>query len=169
MTLFFSLHSPSKNIFFLTLALNSELKFLICFLFPLPSSLFLVIAWEAVKGILVSRITGNTPYSDNPVTEPDSRIPDKKSEIPDSVSKIPDCESEIPEEKSKIPDCEPPKPSTVNQSSNSPDLDQSLDQLLPNSLSQTQREDFIEFGKKKASSLPKPPVLPIKWIKKHHE
>ena len=36
-------------------------------------------------------------------------------------------------------------------------------------LSEDERESFLEFGKKKANSLPKPPQLPIKWIKTNFE
>ncbi|WP_414623824.1 hypothetical protein [Calothrix sp. CCY 0018] len=36
-------------------------------------------------------------------------------------------------------------------------------------LSKGERESFLEFGKKKASQLPKPPQLTIKWIQAHHE
>jgi hypothetical protein len=131
-----------------------------------------VIAWEAVKGILVSRITSST---DNDIsvpsesyTEPDSGIPDYQSRIPDSQSGIPDSQSRIPDSQSRIPDYEPPKPATQNDCGDSPTSKQSLDQLLKNSLSSEQeREDFIEFCKKKVTSLPKVPTLPLEWIRKH--
>jgi hypothetical protein len=85
-------------------------------------------------------------------TEPDSRIPDSQSRIPDYQS--------------RIPDYEPPKPSTQNDCGDSPVIKQSLDQLLNNSLSTEQeRENFIEFGKKKAASLPTVPALPLEWIR----
>ncbi|WP_206757775.1 hypothetical protein [Scytonema hofmannii] len=130
------------------------------------------IVWKAIKGAVVSIIT---PQADNDIsvpsesyTEPDSRIPDCQSEIPDCQSEIPDCQSEILDCQSGIPDYEPPKPATQSDCGDSPDLDQSLDQLLNNSLSNEQeRESFIEFGKKKASELPKPPGLTLSWIKKH--
>ena len=37
------------------------------------------------------------------------------------------------------------------------------------SLSEAERESFLEFGKKKASELPKPPTLISNWIKTHWE
>lgn len=37
-------------------------------------------------------------------------------------------------------------------------------QSFINSLSEGERENFWEFGRKKASQLPKPPELPLKWI-----
>jgi hypothetical protein len=115
-----------------------------------------VIAWEAVKGILVSRIT---PETDNDINVPSESYTEPDSRIPDSQSRIPDYQS-------RIPDYEPPKPSTQNDCGDSPVIKQSLDQLLNNSLSTEQeRENFIEFGKKKAASLPTVPALPLEWIR----
>jgi len=37
------------------------------------------------------------------------------------------------------------------------------------SLSEGEREKFLEFGLNKAAALPKPPTLPEKWIEKHHQ
>ena len=37
------------------------------------------------------------------------------------------------------------------------------------SLSQEERESFLEFGLKKASQLPRPPELPLKWVEKNWE
>ena len=36
-------------------------------------------------------------------------------------------------------------------------------------LSEGERENFLEFGKKKANQLPKPPELPLKWIEANFE
>ncbi len=36
-------------------------------------------------------------------------------------------------------------------------------------LSESQRENFLEFGQKKAAQLPKKPELPLKWIEKNFE
>ncbi len=36
-------------------------------------------------------------------------------------------------------------------------------------ISEAERESFIEFGKKKAAQLPRPPELPLKWIEKNWE
>jgi hypothetical protein len=36
-------------------------------------------------------------------------------------------------------------------------------------LSEGERENFIEFGKKKAAQLPNPPQLPLKWIEKNFD
>jgi len=40
-------------------------------------------------------------------------------------------------------------------------------QTFTDSLSETEREKFLEFGLKKASELPKPPALPEKWIERN--
>jgi hypothetical protein len=42
-------------------------------------------------------------------------------------------------------------------------------QIFNNSLSDSEREKFLEFGLNKAAALPKPPTLPEKWIEKHHQ
>ncbi|NJO64763.1 MAG: hypothetical protein HC836_43505, partial [Richelia sp. RM2_1_2] len=40
---------------------------------------------------------------------------------------------------------------------------------LIQTLSEDERENFLQFGLKKTASLPKPPELPIKWIEAHFE
>ena len=130
------------------------------------------IAWKAIKGAVVSIITpqtnNHTSVPSESYTEPDSGILEGESGILEGESGILEGESEILEGESEIPDYEPPKPATQNVCGNSPSLDQSLDQLLNNSLSNEQeRESFIEFGKKKANELPKPPGLPLTWIRAH--
>ena len=56
-----------------------------------------------------------------------------------------------------------------------PDEDSSISKInktyldFLDSLSEEQREDFLNFGNKKASELPKPPILPSKWIETHFE
>ncbi|MFP5275409.1 MAG: hypothetical protein ACLGGO_35350, partial [Coleofasciculus sp.] len=37
------------------------------------------------------------------------------------------------------------------------------------SLSDSEREKFLKFGLNKASQLPKPPTLAVKWIEKHYQ
>ncbi|WP_051470207.1 hypothetical protein [Fischerella sp. PCC 9605] len=37
------------------------------------------------------------------------------------------------------------------------------------SLSEGERESFLEFGKNKAAQLPRPPELPLKWIEANFE
>jgi hypothetical protein len=49
------------------------------------------------------------------------------------------------------------------------DVSTNLYQIFYNSLSNSERESFLEFGNKLASQLPKVPTLPSKWIEKNFE
>ncbi len=115
------------------------------------------IVWKAIKGAVVSIIA---PQTDNNVSVPSESYTEPDSRILDCQSEILDCQSEIP-------DYEPPKPATQNDCSDSPNSKQSLDQLLTNSLSEQERESFIEFGKKKSKEMPTIPTLVLPWIKTH--
>ena len=53
--------------------------------------------------------------------------------------------------------------------SDSTDLLTSSYQIFISSLSEDERESFLEFGKKKASQMPEVPRLPLKWIEKNLE
>ncbi|WP_189523561.1 hypothetical protein [Nostoc sp. PA-18-2419] len=59
------------------------------------------------------------------------------------------------------------KPSTGKDSTTLQTIQTYLDFI--NSLSESERENFIEFGKKKAAQLPKAPELPLKWIEKNFD
>ncbi len=61
---------------------------------------------------------------------------------------------------------ETPTPPNPAQRKDSPDSPYSY-QIFINSLSDCERESFFEFGMKKAAELPKPPVLPKKWIERN--
>jgi len=61
---------------------------------------------------------------------------------------------------------ETPTPPNPAQSKHSPDSPYSY-QIFINSLSDCERESFFELGMKKAAELPKPPVLPKKWIERN--
>jgi len=84
-------------------------------------------------------------------------------QIRDSLdrSETPLDRSETPLDRSETPT--PPNPA---QSKHSPDSPYSY-QIFINSLSDCERESFFEFGMKKAAELPKPPVLPKKWIERN--
>lgn len=56
----------------------------------------------------------------------------------------------------------PPEPPPVKDSGNSQTYSDYSDFIK--TLSESERESFLEFGNKKASQLPKPPELPLKWI-----
>jgi hypothetical protein len=62
---------------------------------------------------------------------------------------------------------QPPEPPT-SKASEVPHTIQTY-QTYTDSLSESERESFLEFGKKKASELPKPPTLISNWIKTHWE
>ncbi len=60
-----------------------------------------------------------------------------------------------------------PEPLPDNDSSPSKTIKTYSD--FKDSLSQEERESFLEFGLKKASQLPRPPELPLKWVEKNWE
>ena len=59
----------------------------------------------------------------------------------------------------------PPKPRKTNKHSDSPDSSSDSYQIFLNSLSDSQRENFLTFCQEQANQLPKPPVLIKSWIK----
>ena len=71
-------------------------------------------------------------------------------------------ESQKRDSESQKRDCEPPELL--------PDKDYSTSQTIQTysnfiqTLSEKQRENFLKFGLKKAAELPKPPILPERWI-----
>ena len=87
-----------------------------------------------------------------------------------------DCESptvnyQSPSGKSSRPseNLTPPKPRHINKDSDSPDVSSDSYQIFLKSLSQHQREKFLEFCQQQASQLPKPPVLVKRWIQNNWE
>lgn len=84
-------------------------------------------------------------------------------QIGDSLDK-----SETPLDKSEtsLDKLETPTPPNPAQRKHSPDSPYSY-QIFINSLSDCERESFFEFGMKRAAELPKPPVLPKKWIERN--
>ena len=93
------------------------------------------IDWEAPKGIVVSLSISNS-----------FRECGKESTIAESESTIAETKS--------------PEPLLNKASGDSP----YFYHLFTKSLSDSERENFLEFGRKKAAQLPKPPQLPEKWI-----
>ena len=102
------------------------------------------IEWEAPRGILVSL------------------------SISPSVCEC-GLESTIVDSQSTIVDSKSPEPSSDKGCSDSPDLLLDPYQIFFSSLSDSERENFLKFSKKKAAQLPKPPELPLKWIEKNFE
>jgi hypothetical protein len=116
------------------------------------------IEWEAPKGILVSLSISST-FRECGI---DSAIAESQSAIAESQSAIAESQSAIAESKSQ-------KPSSDKGCSDSPDLLLDSYQIFFSSLSDSERENFLKFSKKKAAQLPKPPELPLKWIEKNFE
>ena len=63
----------------------------------------------------------------------------------------------------------PPKPPKTKASSDSPDSSSNSYQSFSNSLSNSQRENFLSFCQQQANQLPKPPVLVKKWVQSNWE
>ncbi|MFK0730439.1 MAG: hypothetical protein ACIWVG_04590 [Gloeotrichia echinulata HAB0833] len=116
------------------------------------------IEWEAPRGILVSLSISPSVCE----CGLESTIVDSQSTIVDSQSTIVDSQSTIVDSKS-------PEPSSDKGCSDSPDLLLDPYQIFFSSLSNSERENFLKFSKKKATQLPKPPELPLKWIEKNFE
>ncbi|MHC5673596.1 helix-turn-helix domain-containing protein [Nostoc sp.] len=55
-----------------------------------------------------------------------------------------------------------------NNDSSSPHINK-INKTYLNSLSDSERESFLDFGKKKAAQLPNPPQLPQRWIEKNFD
>ena len=68
---------------------------------------------------------------------------------------------------SQICENQAPKPLPEEDSSTSQIIQTYSDFIK--TLSESERESFLEFGKKKAAQLPNPPELPLKWIKANFE
>jgi hypothetical protein len=121
------------------------------------------IDWEAPKGILVSiSSTFRECGIDSTIAETESANTECDSTIAETESVNTEWDSTIAELKSSesLPD---------KGCSNSPDLLIDFYQIFNNSLSEIERESFLDFGKKKAAQLPRPPELPERWIQKNWE
>ena len=107
------------------------------------------IDWEAPKGILVSiSSTFRECGIDSTIAENESANTEWDSTIAESKTS------------ESLPD---------KGCSNSPDLLINSYQIFNNSLSISERESFLDFGKKKAAQLPNPPQLPQRWIEKNFD
>ena len=98
------------------------------------------------------------------------------SPIADSQSPTVDCKSSIVENQSpngtsslQSENLTSPKPPKDRTSSDSPDSSSDFYQIFLNSLSDSQRENFLAFCVSQANQLPKPPVLVKKWIQNNWE
>lgn len=109
------------------------------------------IDWEAPEGILVS-ISDSFRECGKEFTSTESESATAESEFA-----IAELESATAESKSRLP----------APGNDSDDLPNSY-QIFINSLTGSEREKFIDFGKKRASKLPEEPVLLEKWIEKNY-
>ena len=123
------------------------------------------IEWEAPQGILVSLSTSST-FRECGI---DSAIAESQSAIAESQFAIAESQFAIAESQFAIAESKSPEPLSNNGSSDSPDLLLDPYQIFFSSLSDSERENFLKFSKKKAAQLPKPPELPLKWIEKNFE
>jgi hypothetical protein len=114
------------------------------------------IDWEAPKGILVS-ISGS--FRECGI---DSTIAETECAFAEWDSTIAETESAIVELKSS-------ESLSDKGCSNSPNLLTNSYQFFSNSLSEGERENFLDFAKKKAGQLPRPPELPERWIEKNFD
>jgi len=92
------------------------------------------------------------------LSKPGQSCPEKDKVVPEKTKlsqKRQSCPNEAPE----------PAPSKASEV---PHTIQTY-KTYTDSLSESERESFLEFGKKKASELPKPPTLISNWIKTHWE
>jgi hypothetical protein len=92
---------------------------------------------------------------------------DSESQKCDSESQKCDSESQKCDSESQKCDKQRSEPSPDNDSSTPHTLNTYSDFIK--TLSEDERENFLEFGKKKAAELPKFPTLPLKWIEKNFE
>ncbi|TVP63417.1 MAG: hypothetical protein EA343_08165 [Nodularia sp. (in: Bacteria)] len=117
------------------------------------------INWEAPQGILVSLSISES-----------FRECGMDSASAETESAIAEYESASAETESAIADSKSPDALDNGQFGDYPDLLTTSYQLFINSLSENERENFLDFGKKKAAELKNPPVqLPLKWIEKNFD
>jgi hypothetical protein len=114
------------------------------------------IKWEAPQGILVS-LSISAPVCERGLASTNL----------DCESTNLDCESTNLDCESTNLDCKFLKPLTDKACGDSSNLLTTSYQLFLSSLSDSEREKFLEFGLKKAMELPKPPQLPMKWVERN--
>ncbi|MBD2245162.1 hypothetical protein [Nostoc sp. FACHB-888] len=121
------------------------------------------IDWEAPKGILVSI---SSTFRECGI---DSTIAETESANMESHSTIAEAESANTESHSTIVESKSSQSLHDNGFEDSPNLLIDSYQIFNNSLSDSARESFLEFAKKKASQLPNPPQLPQRWIERNFD
>jgi hypothetical protein len=113
------------------------------------------IDWEAPQGIVVSLSTSSG-----------FRECGKESANAESQSANAESQSANAESQSANAELKSSEHLLDKDYSDSPNYYQLYFKFL-SSLSQDKREKFLEFGLKKAGELPKPPILPQKWVERN--
>ena len=90
-----------------------------------------------------------------------------ESQKRDSQSQKRDSQSQKRDSQSQKRENQRPEAAPSNDSS-APQTIKTYSDFIK-TLSEGERENFFEFGLKKATELPKPPTLPEKWVEKHHQ
>ncbi|WP_196511573.1 hypothetical protein [Nostoc sp. NZL] len=119
--------------------------------------------WEAIAGL-------DLWIPESNVVEIQSGIevsPNVESNSLNVESDSPNIESDSPNIETNSPNVEFNQPKSL--SSNSSSFSSDIYQIFINSLSDGERESFLNFGLEKAQKLPKAPELPEAWVKRHWE
>lgn len=111
-------------------------------------------------------VTLTETEENTPEYEPIQDSPTVSSLSPtvDSLSLIEDSKSPSRTSSLQSENLTTPKPPKTRASSNSPDSSSDSYQIFINSLSDSQRENFLKFCQQQAERLPNPPVLLKRWI-----
>ncbi len=113
-----------------------------------------------------------------PLTLTEEEEAEEKQDSPTVDTQSPTVDSESPTEEQQSPtrfsslqleNLTSPKPPKTKANSDSPDSSLDSYQSFSNSLSNSQRENFLGFCQQQANQLPKPPVLVKKWIQNNWE
>jgi hypothetical protein len=120
------------------------------------------IEWEAIAGVKL-RVPEKTVFFERKSVSNRGQM----SPIMDTESPIVDTESPIVDTESPIVDTSRSKP-LPDKASSPPQTIQTYSDFIQ-TLSNSERENFLEFGLKKANQLPQPPELPLKWVERHWE
>jgi hypothetical protein len=137
---------------------------------------------EADKSNGIKLLVTQIPQTVDPIPQNVDPIPQTIDSIPQNVDPIPQTIDSIPQivdsslqSVDSIPQIVDSIPQTVDSQAPEPpaskgfDVSTNLYQIFYNSLSNSERESFLEFGNKLASQLPKVPTLPSKWIAANFE
>ena len=124
---------------------------------------FEALGWFDFKHTEVT-ISNNTGLSSS---EKRTEKPESRTEKPESRTEKTNHKTEKTNHKTGISENQPPEPPPSKASEVSHTIQ--TYKTYTDSLSESERESFLEFGQKKAAELPNPPTLISNWIKSHWE